>query len=185
MVSSATFTNAIPATDSLFMTMVMTRDGTHLLIGHRSMGLTLYKFAYDSVNSKFIYSTPIFVEHLNGDYMVLSMYTSINNDQYIYVADGITFTIYQSVTPNINQDFPHFFNTFQSALTYLTPELSRFGLKCLASSVIVSNPLADIRIYDITDPFYPNLLSTIKKVDHDLDLNLDQISVVETSTDEK
>lgn len=58
------------------MTMLMTSDGTHLLIGHRSTGLKLYKFEYDTVNNKFKYDVAIFIQHLNGNYMALSMFAS-------------------------------------------------------------------------------------------------------------
>ncbi|EAR90814.2 transmembrane protein, putative (macronuclear) [Tetrahymena thermophila SB210] len=148
---SLSFTLVIPVTDSLVMTMEISQDGSLLFIGHRSTGIKIYQL--NSQN----YKQLIFIQNLQASYMVLCMNLSKNQNQYIYVTNGIQLIIFKLVQPNTNQDFPNLFNTFQSSLTFVSPDQNQLSIQCTQKEVMVTATSVGIFIFDITDPFYPNL----------------------------
>ncbi|EAR90815.2 transmembrane protein, putative (macronuclear) [Tetrahymena thermophila SB210] len=146
---SLSFTLVIPAPDSLVMTMEISQDGSLLFIGHRSTGIKIYQL--NSQN----YKQLTFIQNLKASYMVLCMNLSKNQNQYIYVTDGIQLIIFKLVQPNTNQDFPNLFNTFQSSLTFVSPDQNQFSIQCTQKEVMVTAASVGIFIFDITDAFYP------------------------------
>lgn len=98
------------AKDLEFMSIYLTKDNSHLLLGFRSIGI--YLFSVDPTNYKSI----TFVQHLQASYMTLSIMMPRNNESLLLATNGVAFLIYSVVSPNLNQDFPNFLNTFQSNL---------------------------------------------------------------------
>ncbi|EAR90818.3 MFS transporter, putative (macronuclear) [Tetrahymena thermophila SB210] len=144
-------------TDSLVLSMIITDDGSHMLIGHRSTGIKVYQL--NSQN----YKKLNFIESLDASYMVITINLSKNNAKYIYVTNGISLIIFQQVTPNINQDYPNMLNTFQSSLTFIDSNVNRFGIFCTNSEVIVATAGSSLNIYDTTNPYQPSLLKSVSQ----------------------
>ncbi|KAL4459827.1 hypothetical protein ABPG74_003353 [Tetrahymena malaccensis] len=154
---SLSFTLIIPVTDSLVMTMEISQDGSLLFIGHRSTGIKIYQL--NSQN----YKQPTFIQNLQASYMVLCMNLSKNQNQYIYVTNGIQLIIFKLVQPSINQDYPNLFNTFQSSLTFVSKDQNQFSVQCAQKEVMVSASQDGIFIFDIADAYYPNLYTNYIK----------------------
>ncbi|KAL4459831.1 hypothetical protein ABPG74_003357 [Tetrahymena malaccensis] len=149
--------------DSLVLSMIITDDGSHMLIGHRSTGIRVYQL--NSQN----YKQLNFIESLDASYMVITINLSKNNAKYIYVTNGISLIIFQQVTPNINQDYPNMLNTFQSSLTFINSNVNRFGIFCTNREVIVATAGSSFDIYDTSNPFQPALLKSISQQSSNFD----------------
>ncbi|KAL4506663.1 hypothetical protein ABPG72_000234 [Tetrahymena utriculariae] len=160
-------------TDSLVLSMIITEDGSHMLIGHRSTGIKVYQL--NSQN----YKKLNFIQSLDASYMVITINLSKNNAKYIYVTNGISLVIFQQVTPNINQDYPNMLNAFQSSLTFINSNVNRFGIFCTNSEVIVATAGSSLDIYDVANPFQPALLNSISQQQS----NFDNFSIVIATPD--
>ncbi|EAR90819.2 hypothetical protein TTHERM_00142260 (macronuclear) [Tetrahymena thermophila SB210] len=146
-----------------FLTIQLTNDGNYLLVGLRS---TIR----------------------NAKYMIMDIIVSPKNSQYVFIVNGVSLLIFQTDLPNLNQDFPNFFNQFQSSLQH-SLEQNVLGMSCLANNLIVSYPKTYVTIYDIsTDPYSPKVVSQIQKVQNpqnpsDLSQNFDDLNYIEVSSD--
>ncbi|KAL4459833.1 hypothetical protein ABPG74_003359 [Tetrahymena malaccensis] len=112
-----TFKNLMPA-PSLLQSLIMTRDNSYIVLGFRSQGLKLYQILNGN------YQQLQFVQQIEGNMFSNQAYFTKNQEQYLYLVNGYSFLIYQSVIQNLNQDFPNLFNTYQSALRPLVSSAS-------------------------------------------------------------
>ncbi|KAL4459832.1 hypothetical protein ABPG74_003358 [Tetrahymena malaccensis] len=146
-----------------FLTFQLTHDGNYLLVGLRS-----------TIQS--------------AKYLIMTIIVSTQNSQYIYLVNGVSLLIFQADVPNLNQDFPNFFNQYQSSLQPSIGE-NVLGISCLANNLIVSYPKTSVTIYDIlADPYNPLVVSQIQKIQNpqnpsDLSKNFDDLNYVEVSSD--
>ncbi|KAL4506659.1 hypothetical protein ABPG72_000230 [Tetrahymena utriculariae] len=88
----------------------MTKDNSYIVLGFRSQGLKLYQIQNDQFDQL------QFVQQIEGNMFSNEVYFTKNQEQFLFLVNGYSFLIYQSVIQNLNQDFPNIFNTYQSVL---------------------------------------------------------------------
>ncbi|KAL4506674.1 hypothetical protein ABPG72_000245 [Tetrahymena utriculariae] len=145
-------------TPQVQQSIAITSDGLFLILGQRSIGLVLFEIQNKN------YQNLIFVQKLNGNYLSNDVYFSRNNNEaFVFVTNGMSLLIFKQVNINTNKEFPNVFNTFQSSLTYLSPEYFPWQIICLSNNkyIIQSNSHYGLNIFDIKDNYYPNLVTTI------------------------
>ncbi|EAR90810.2 hypothetical protein TTHERM_00141180 (macronuclear) [Tetrahymena thermophila SB210] len=164
-------TNVVPLnfvnlylTPQVQQSIAITSDGLFLMLGQRSIGLVLFEIQNKN------YQKPVFVQKLNGNYLSNDVYFSRNNNEaFAFVTNGMSLLIFKQVSINTNKDFPNVFNTFQSSLTYLSPEYFPWQIICLSNNkyIIQTNSHYGLNIFDIQDNYYPNLVKYIPIVKGD------------------
>ncbi|KAL4511968.1 hypothetical protein ABPG72_012813 [Tetrahymena utriculariae] len=152
--------NFIPVytTSQVQESIEMTSDGLYLVLGHRSIGLVLFKIQDQN------YQNPIFAQRINSYYLSNDIFFSKKNDEaYLFVTNGISLQIFKQVKINTNKDFPNVFNSFQSSLTYLSPSQFPWQIICLSNNqyIIETNSKYGLDIFNIKDNYTPKLEASI------------------------
>ncbi|KAL4459830.1 hypothetical protein ABPG74_003356 [Tetrahymena malaccensis] len=137
----------VPFTDYQFTSMQISFDRQFLFIAFRSLGIKIYQVS--SSNHKNL----TFIQLLQISFKIFCINIS-KNSQYLYVTNGLQFQIFKYVLPNLNKEYPNFFNSIQSRQNVIN---SASSLSCLQNEVIVSSKNDGIKIYDISQPFNLNL----------------------------
>ncbi|KAL4506673.1 hypothetical protein ABPG72_000244 [Tetrahymena utriculariae] len=148
---------SIYSTPEIQQSIAITSDGLFLILGQRSIGQVLFEIQDNN------YQNPVFVQRLNGNYLSNDIYFSKNNKEaFAFVTNGFSLLIFQQVQINTNKDFPNFFNTFQSSLLQTSPDNFPWQIICLnnGKQVIQTTPKHGFIILDISDKYYPNVLSS-------------------------
>ncbi|EDK31886.2 MFS transporter, putative (macronuclear) [Tetrahymena thermophila SB210] len=148
---------SIYSTPQIQQSIAITSDGLFLILGLRSVGQILFEIQDNN------YQNPVFVQRLNGNYLSNDIYFSKNNNEaYAFVTNGFSLQIFQQVQINTNKDFPNLFNTFQSSLLQTSPDYFPWQILCLSNGkqIIQTTPKHGFKIVDISNKYYPNLLSS-------------------------
>ncbi|KAL4471731.1 hypothetical protein ABPG74_008624 [Tetrahymena malaccensis] len=136
----------------------ITSDGLFLLLGLRSTGLILFKIEDKN------YQSLIFVQGINSEYLSNNIFFSKNNNEtYAFVTNGMSLLIFKQVVINTNKDFPNIFNSFQSSLTYTSPDYLPWQIICLSNSqqIIETNRQYGLSIFNINDNYNPKLQASL------------------------
>ncbi|KAL4481386.1 hypothetical protein ABPG72_010539 [Tetrahymena utriculariae] len=138
---------------------ILSSDNKYLVFSLKSVGFKIY----DIASQPFMKKNPQIVYQLDGSYLMKSFVFSSNNS-YFLVNNGLQLVIHQKVTPNLNQDFPNIFNSFQSTLTFLGFEFWPYHIHIFqdGKTVAVNVGLIGTKLYNISDIDHPVLLSTIQ-----------------------
>ncbi|KAL4511966.1 hypothetical protein ABPG72_012811 [Tetrahymena utriculariae] len=147
------------------ISVVMTSDSLFLVLGHRSIGLVLFKIQDQN------YQSPTFVQRINSEYLSNDVFFSKNNNEaYLFVTNGLSLQIFKQVKINTNKDFPNIFNSFQSSLIYLSPNYFPWQIICLSNNkhVIQTNGQYGINIFNIKDKYTPKLEASMPTINGDL-----------------
>ncbi|EAR90813.2 MFS transporter, putative (macronuclear) [Tetrahymena thermophila SB210] len=148
---------SIYSTPEIQQSIAITSDGLFLILGLRSVGQVLFQIQNNN------YQDLVFVQRLNGNYLSNDIYFSQNNNEaFAFVTNGFSLLIFQQVQINTNKDFPNLFNTFQSSLLQTSPDYFPWQILCLSNGkqIIQTTPKHGFKIIDISNKYYPNLLSS-------------------------